>query len=158
MRVDSRTRVSILDRLLDFGSPDRAGPRTTAGSPVNLATALARDLEWLLNTPLAAGRLPESCHELRKSLYFYGFPDVSSITYSSGTDGELAQAIENAITAFEPRLAAVTVKALPAPGAVARRFVVTGLFQGEPLIQHVTLDALLDLGTRRFSVRGDRDA
>jgi type VI secretion system lysozyme-like protein len=158
MGFKNLTRISFLDRLLDIGLPDGAGGPVAASSALKLETALTRDLEWLLNTPRIFDRLGEPWYELRRSLYSYGFPDVSSMTQHAGLDHELERAIVDAIATFEPRLEHVTVTASPPVEPNTRRFILKAVLRAEPAPHQVVLDARLDLGTHRFSVGGDQYA
>ena len=68
---------SILDRLID---PTSAGTSWRRGYGIEqMAAAVQRDLEDLLNTRVSNPRLAESCSECRRSILAYGLPDLVSL-------------------------------------------------------------------------------
>ena len=83
--LERTVQPSVLDRLTDVD------PRRPADAPMSYAeslrsfkAAVQRDLEWLLNTRrAAAGSEVEEFEELRKSLYQFGMPDISSMSGES---------------------------------------------------------------------------
>src|SRR6187551_624857 len=109
-RVDADQPLlpSVLDRLIDLEpkvptEPQPARSRLLA----QIKAAVKRDLEWLLNTKLAA-EPPAGQPELRTSLLAYGLPDFTHSSLSNGQDQlQLRRAIEAAIQRFEPRLTGV---------------------------------------------------
>jgi len=87
---------------------------TAAQSLRTMKAALRRDLEWLMNTRRIIDDPPDSCTELRRSVYHYGLPDISSMSIFSTKDQNLLlKTIESAITFFEPRLTRVKVSLRP---------------------------------------------
>ena len=72
-----------------------------------LKASVRRDLEWLLNTrqnPDAV--LLDKYPELSKSLYNYGLPDFTSMSFDNAKDrARLLRHLEATIRIFEPRLA-----------------------------------------------------
>lgn len=154
---------SILDRLIDRepGSQSEAAP-TRAQSVRQLKAAVRRDLEWLLNTrccPEPAG--PEYEH-LERSLYNYGLPDISSLSWSSTKDrGRLAHMLETAVALFEPRLDRVRVIALDASGGGSvqiLRFQIEGFLEMDPSPEHITFDTVLQLASGQYQVKGETGA
>ena len=78
-------------------------PLTRAQSLRQLRASVKRQVEWILNTVRTVEEVPAGCRELRKSLYFYGLPDITSMTLNSLQDEQrLLYSIENAISQFEP--------------------------------------------------------
>src|ERR1035437_9918802 len=79
---------SVLDRLIDRDPASNSEASLTRVQSVRqLKVSLRRDLEWLLNsrrTPDAVGR---EFQELEQSLYNYGLPDVTSLSWDSAPDG-----------------------------------------------------------------------
>ena len=71
--------LSVLDRLIDKDPKNSSEiPLTRAQSLRELKLALKRDLEWLLNTRQTIDPAPESARETVRSVYQYGFADISS--------------------------------------------------------------------------------
>src|ERR1035438_2526340 len=132
---------SVLDRLIDRepASNSEAAP-TRAQSVRQLKVSLRRDLEWLLNsrrTPEAAG---SEFQELERSLYNFGLPDVTSLSWDSARDrGRLARMIEQALTTFEPRLTAIRVVAVEASAGAQHvmRFQIEGMLDMDPSPEHI---------------------
>lgn len=146
--------LSVFDRLIQLRPKE-----TTQGyeSSVDRAKrAILRDLEWLLNTPYMTEDLSPAFHELRKSLYSYGFLDFTSLGWDSSTDDRLAQAIESAITTFEPRLEGVSVTPRSEGKERARQFLVKAFLRLEPTLRGIVFDTVVDLNlsTRKFAVLG----
>ena len=83
-----------------------------------LKFALKRDLEWLLNTRRTIDPAPDSARETARSVYHYGFADVSSKSVLSARDhADLVRDMESAIAEFEPRLKRARVRMEPVEGA-----------------------------------------
>ena len=71
--------LSVLDRLIDRDPKNRSEiPLSRAQSLRELKLALKRDLEWLLNTRKTIDPSPDSARETVRSVYHYGFEDISS--------------------------------------------------------------------------------
>ena len=91
--------LSVLDRLIDVDSASNSAeaPPTRAQSLRELRLALKRDLEWLLNTRRTIEPAAESARETVRSLYHYGFADVSSKSVLSTRDqSDLVREMESA--------------------------------------------------------------
>ena len=105
--VERSVQQSLLDRLVDLE------PRTSSETPPTwsesvrqLKNSLRHDLEWLLNTRRIPVDPPESFEELPRSLYNFGFPDITSLGRDSReVRVRLLRQVEETITTFEPRLA-----------------------------------------------------
>ncbi len=146
-------RLPIIDRLFDDPNP----PRTRAESVRRLKKALERDLEWLLNTRRPAEDLSPAFSEVEKSAYWYGLPDLNSLSLSSEPDrAGLIRAIQTAIATFEPRLTSVRVSLSPVAeeGLPELRFVIDALLRMEPVPEHVSFDTVLDVADGEYRVRG----
>ena len=104
--------LSVLDRLIDSEPKNRAEvPLTRAQSLRELKLALKRDLEWLLNTRKTIDPSPDSARETNRSVYHYGFADISSKSVLSARDqSDLVREMESAIAIFEPRLKRARVR------------------------------------------------
>ena len=147
-------RLPIIDRLFDDPNP----PRSRLDSVRRLKKALERDLEWLLNTRRPAEDLPSGASELEKSVYWYGLPDLNSLTLSSEADrAGLIRAIQTAISTFEPRLTSVRVSLTPVAeeGLPELRFVIDALLRMEPVPEHISFDTVLDVADGKYRVRGE---
>jgi type VI secretion system protein ImpF len=126
-----------------------------------LKTSLRRDLEWLLNTRRTVQAVPESCEELRRSLYQYGLPDFTSRPRdASETAHRLAREVEQAIALFEPRLANVRVSLAETEEEGERRlhFVIEALLRLDPTPERVVFDTVLDVVKHEFEVQAGTTA
>jgi len=154
--------LSILERLIDDEPKSRMeAPLTYSGSLAKLKLALRRDLENLLNTRCAPeDLLPESCAEIRRSVYHYGVPDITDIKANFLYDDEhLRSLIATAVATFEPRLAGVRVSVLPATANTrVLRFVIEGMLQIDPAPEHIVFDAALELISGEYQLSGDPNA
>src|SRR5450432_3963147 len=85
--------LSVLDRLIDLAPKNSSEvPLTRAQSLRELKLALKRDLEWLLNTRRTIDPAPDSARETVRSVYHYGFADISSKSVLSSRDhGDLVR-------------------------------------------------------------------
>ena len=153
--------LSVLDRLMDREPKSRSEPvPTPAQSLRTMKAALRRDLEWLMNTRRVIEDPPESCTELRRSVYHYGLPDISSMSIFSTKDQNLLlRTIESAITFFEPRLTRVKVSLRPIAGAGRMvHFVIEGLLRVDPAPEQMAFDIVLELSSGAYQIQGDAGA
>ncbi|HEV2522874.1 MAG TPA: type VI secretion system baseplate subunit TssE [Candidatus Acidoferrales bacterium] len=153
--------LSVLDRLIDREPKNRSEAMPTSAQSLRaMKAALRRDLEWLMNTRRVIDDPPESSTELRRSAYYYGLPDISSMSILSSTDQSfLLMNIETAITFFEPRLARVKVSLRPVTGAGrAVHFVIEGLLRVDPVPEQIVFDTVLELSSGTYQIRGDAGA
>jgi type VI secretion system protein ImpF len=153
---------SVLDRLIDRepASSSEAAP-TRAQSVRQLKVALRRDLEWLLNSRRTPEAVGNEFQELEQSLYNFGLPDVTSLSWDSARDrGRLARMIEQVLETFEPRLSGIRVVAAEAtPGAQhVMRFQIEGMLDMDPSPEHISFDTLLQLSSGEYQVKGDLGA
>lgn len=156
-RFDNEERVtlSVLDRLIDKRPLDtQESPASRASSLREFKDALARDLEWLLNTRQLAGGLPEGLEELRTSLAAYGLPDFTGATSDEGaSQTRVRAAIEEAIRSFEPRLQDVNVNLEPQRETErSLRFRIDALLMIDPAPEPVTFDTTLRLVSGEYEV------
>jgi type VI secretion system protein ImpF len=160
-RVSAGTSLvpSVLDRLLD----DRPGVSTEpeSGRYQNLRLlkrSVARDLEALLNTRREAlNEIPPDFVEVNRSLLTYGLPDLTVFNLLSVHDqNRVRRLLEQAISAAEPRLQRIRVN-LDAPHQHDRalHFRIEALLRAEPAAEPVTFDAVLQLNTQEYSVKGE---
>lgn len=149
--------LSVLDRLIDRDPKTRSEvPLSRAQSLRELKFALKRDLEWLLNTRRTIEPAPDSARETVRSVYHYGFADVSSKSVLSTRDhADLVRDMESAIAAFEPRLKRARVRMEPVEGSYRTlKFVIEGLLCMDPAPEPVRFDTVLELGKGEYEVKG----
>lgn len=154
-------KLSLLDRLLDDEPKVKSEmPLTRSASLAKLKAAVRRDLESLLNTRRTPDFIPEGCVETLRSVYYYGLPDITSLPANFLYEqGQLLQAIERAVTMFEPRLDGVRVSLVPVAGlSRVLRFVIEGMLRIDPLPEHVVYDASLELTSLEVQVSGEERA
>lgn len=159
-RAEGETRLvpSLLDRLLDDSPEASSEPASARMQDVrDLKAAVGRDLQALLNTRREAlDELPSDYAEVTRSLVNYGLPDFSALSVVSMDDrGRMARVLEEAIVLFEPRLERVQVTLEPPrTHDQALRFRVEALLRVRPSPEPVTFDAVLQLSTQQYDVRG----
>ena len=153
---------SVLERLIDRDPANTAELSPTRAQSVRtLKASLRRDLEWLLNTrrsPEAAGA---GFPELEHSLYNFGLPDVTSLSWDSARDrARLARMIEKTLSTFEPRLSGLRVVAVEAATGAQHvmRFQIEGMLDMDPSPEPISFDTLLQLSSGEYQVKGDLGA
>jgi type VI secretion system protein ImpF len=160
--LDRSVQQSLLDRLIDLD------PKTTTEAPLSwtrsvqqLKASLRRDLESLLNTRRIPTPAPEAFEELPHSLYYFGFPDITSMGRDSkDVRVRLMRQVEETIATFEPRLAAVKVSLAETDDEGRRqlRFLIEGLLRMEPNPEQVVFDTVLEISSGEYHVKGDASA
>src|SRR5215469_13426658 len=115
--------LSFLDRLIDHDPMNASdGPPSRAKSVRQLKASLRRDLEWLLNTRRRPDPATSEYKELESSLYNFGLPDVSSLSWDSHKDRtSLTKKIEEVVAKFEPRIS--RLKVVPLQSATGAKHV-----------------------------------
>ncbi len=149
--------LSVLDRLIDRDPKNSSEiPLTRAQSLRELKLSLKRDLEWLLNTRKTIEPAPDSARETVRSVYQYGFADISSKSVLSGRDqSDLVREMELAIAIFEPRLKRAKVRMERVEGSFrSLKFVIEGLLCMDPAPEPVRFDTVLELGKGEYEVKG----
>ncbi len=149
--------LSVLDRLIDRDPKSRSEiPLSRAQSLRELKLALKRDLEWLLNTRKTIDPSPDSARETVRSVYHYGFEDISSKSVLSSRDhAELVREMESVIAIFEPRLKRARVRMEREEGNYrALKFVIEGLLCMDPAPEPVRFDTVLELGKGEYEIKG----
>jgi type VI secretion system protein ImpF len=153
---------SVLDRLIDRDpSISSENPPTRAQSVRQLKVSLRRDLEWLLNSRRTPEAVGGEFQELEQSLYNFGLPDVTSLSWDSSRDrSRLGRMIEQVLHTFEPRLSGVRVVAVEAAAGAQHvmRFQIEGLLDMDPSPEHISFDTLLQLSSGEYQVKGDLGA
>ena len=152
-------RPTVIDRLLQpTGGARSAYP---AIGLRELKAAVARDLEWLLNTKSAltgAAEL-EDLEEAKESILTYGIPDFSNASWRSEGDARrICRDITAAVKTFEPRLlpSSVRVVILPSTSSVDMRltFRIEGTLHVEPISEPVFFDSNVQTDTGAIQVEG----
>ncbi|CAL93914.1 type VI secretion system baseplate subunit TssE [Azoarcus olearius] len=144
---------SLIDRLMATGG----GAGTTAPTADTLRTALARDLEALLNTRAtcaldATSEFPRASG----SLLTFGLPDFDSLNLHGAPDRRrLTDEVRRAIERNEPRLARVQVSmvASPANGQPIRLRIAAELRSDARRRTPVSFDATLQLSSNAYRVK-----
>lgn len=151
---------SLLDRLIDLEPKNRDSRDFPTQSLRQLKASLRRDLEWLLNARRCPEEPPEDAENLRRSVFYYGLPDVSHYSLASSRDQHgLCRLIEQAVAHYEPRLAGVRVGLKPiAPGSRVLRFLIEGLFRIEPAPERLLFDTTLEMTSGQYEVGGESGA
>jgi type VI secretion system protein ImpF len=93
---------------------------------------------------------------LKKSLFNYGLPDVSSMSLQSPSDERrLLRGLELAIETFEPRLARarVTSSETITSSMQAVRFHVEAMLLIDPAPERIAFDTVLEISKGAYSVK-----
>ncbi|MGA2344573.1 MAG: type VI secretion system baseplate subunit TssE [Candidatus Sulfotelmatobacter sp.] len=149
--------LSVLDRLIDRDPKNSAEvPLTRAQSLRELKLALKRDLEWLLNTRRTIEPAPDSARETVRSVYQYGFADITSKSVLSTRDhSDIIRDMESSIAIFEPRLKRAKVRMEAVEGSYrSLKFVIEGLLCMDPAPEPVRFDTILELGKGEYEIKG----
>jgi type VI secretion system protein ImpF len=158
-----RLQPSLLDRLTD----DNPGVKQESRdkrimSMRQLRAAVLRDLEFLLN---ASGQPRfEEIHQfpyVAKSVINYGIPDMTGLTTSGITPGQLERVVIEAIHHFEPRIVrdGLSVRAIAKESSWGQEtdqkfeFEITGDFCPLPMPESLYVRTEVDLETGRCEVR-----
>jgi type VI secretion system protein ImpF len=154
--------LPFIDRLID-NDPLAASdpPPSRARSVRQLKAALRRDLEWLLNTRRTPDAVGPEFRELEKSLFNYGLPDVTSLSWDSHRDRNLlTRHIEQTLATFEPRISRLRV--IPLEAAAGARHILRFQIQGEldmdPAPELIAFDTVLQLSSGQYQVSGENGA
>lgn len=156
-RTTNETRVtpSVLDRLIDLDPKEtREAPQSRSTSLAALKASVRRDLEWLLNTRCFLNADEIDMEEGRKSLAFYGLPDITGMSVKSPAEqARLANAVESAIRNFEPRFLDLKVWFEP-PTETDRqmRFRIEASLDIDPAPEPIAFDTVLQIGGGDFAV------
>lgn len=145
-------RPSVIDRLTAPRGPGRESRFLEGVDVRTLKAAVARDLQWLLNTRVwmpADSSALRGLDEARESILTYGIPDLSTFSWASPQDCQaIASLVEKAIRTFEPRLIGRSVRVEILPGDDVSDFSVKlrihAVLHVEPINEHVTFDSTAD--------------
>jgi type VI secretion system protein ImpF len=155
-RLDPNQRLtpSILDRLI--AEPDPSGRYLGLSFDLQqMADAVRRDLEELLNTRRSTRAVAEEFPEVRSSVVNYGLPDLSSISADTDSEREdVARIIESVIAGFEPRLRDVRAHLVGGIDGKERalRYHITARLAVDPCPE-VGFDTVLELMTGNATVQ-----
>ncbi len=110
----SRDKKRVLPCLLDRLTSDDPGSQDSAGGAQTMAAyrlSVRRDLEWLLNCQVSqvATALAGTVFA-RESVLAYGVPCFSGKSVTPDSLAGLVRDIRNAILAYEPRIAAASLR------------------------------------------------
>ncbi len=162
--IERTVLPSLLDRLTDTDPRSSADPRMTYAESVRrFKASIQRDLEWLLNTRRIPEPVPEEWFEqLPRSVYYYGIPDITSLSRDSADSRlTLLHDVEQAIALFEPRLTDVRITVVEAEGEQFRRelrFHIEATLRMDPTPEHVVFDTVLNFASGEVDIAGVRDA
>jgi type VI secretion system protein ImpF len=163
--IERTVQPSLLDRLTDEDPRSPVDVRISyLESLQNFKRSVQRDLEWLLNTRRIVDEVPEHMEELRRSVYDYGIPDITSLSRDSFDSRDLLLArLGDALAIFEPRLANVRIsmQELEGEGEARRRelrFIVEATLRLDPTPEQVMFDTVLHFSTGEIDVKGKTDA
>ena len=157
--IERTVQPSVLDRLTDEDPRSSADSRTTYAESLRVfKRAVQRDLEWLLNTRRSIEPADEDYDEVRRSVYNYGIPDITSMSRdSTAARKQLLRHVEETLAIFEPRLTNVRVSMVEVEGEALRRelrFVVEATLRLDPTPEQVTFDTLLHFSSGQIDVAG----
>lgn len=119
-----------------------------------LKLSVRRDLEWLLNTRRVPIEIDEGLTEIRKSVLFYGLPDITGVSAKNQNEQRrLTRELEAALRTFEPRFIDLRVTLEPL-GEIERmlRFRIEARLDVEPTPEPVAFDTVLQVGSGQFDV------
>jgi type VI secretion system protein ImpF len=158
-RVNVPVAQSLIDRLTNDDPKFKTEvPQTAAASLRQLKSGLRRDLEWLLNTRSIAVRPAEAFRQLNRSVYVYGFPDLSSFSMANPKDRDrLHRAVQSVVRLFERRIGDARVVLMDPDSSHTIRFRIEGMLRVEPG-EPVAFDTVLQLSSGKYEVRGEADA
>lgn len=158
MTATSREMVpTLLDRLLDEapGQPHDPGPGHRC-SLDDYRASVVRDLEMLVNTrqDLLAARL-DAWPDLQGSLLEYGLPDFTSRGLNSADERRrIRRELERTIECGDRRFRGVHVSLADFEhGDRILRFRIEALLTLSEADEQVAFDAVLQVSTRRYTVR-----
>ena len=155
---EEKIQTSVLDRLLDDHPNLTQEPSSMQVQTLRqLKAAVSRDIEGLLNTRKELlEELPAEYKEVNNSILNYGLPDFTSFSLLNLKDkARIRRAIEQTILTFEPRLKLVRVVMEGERGFLqTMNFRIEGQLQIDPVPEPVSFDAVLQLMTSDYQVKG----
>jgi type VI secretion system protein ImpF len=156
-RLDNEIRVSqsVLDRLIDYDPrQSQEAPKSRLVSLRELRQAVRRDLEWLLNTRCHTESLDEGLEEAKKSVAFFGLPELLGFSPKSHVDQKLlVKALETAIKIFEPRFIDLKVSHEPFDNVDRQmKFKIEARLDVEPTPEPIVFDTVIEVGSGEFAI------
>ena len=144
---------SLLDRFIDPAFQNEAPLR--AFSVAEVADAVRRDLEDLLNTRESIHTVPPEFVESRRSLLAYGLPDLTTLNAVTEEQRvEIGRILERIVEQFEPRLR--DVRAVLVEGGAAKlrslRYRIDARLNVDPAPE-VAFETVLELASGASAVR-----
>jgi type VI secretion system protein ImpF len=159
---ERNVQQSLLDRLIDLEPHSTVDPPVTRSQSLReLRASVKRQVEWTLNSVRTIEEVPAGCRELRKSLFFYGFPDVTTMALDGAQDEQrMLHALENAISQFEPRLTRVRVTSYErlSRKRAAIQFHLEALLMIEPAPERISFDTVLEVSRGSYQVKDQQNA
>lgn len=159
---ERRLRLSVVDRLVDDAPRETLDTEGAWEAPLEqVRERLLRDIEWLLNARRIVDAAPESYPELRRSVYHFGLPDLTSLSDTDESRLRLARSVEECIEIFEPRLMSVRVTpgaTLDERGGRTLHLVIEGLLRADPSPERVVFDTVVETGSGKVVVTGTPNA
>jgi type VI secretion system protein ImpF len=157
--LERTVQASVLDRLTDEDPRSTVDPRVTYAESLRAFKAgVQRDLEWLLNTRRTTDTDVDAFEEVRKSLYYFGMPDITSMSRDSlPARTQLLQQVEETLALFEPRLGQVRISMAEMEGELHRRelrFIVEATLRLDPTPEQVMFDTVLHFASGQIDVAG----
>lgn len=157
-RKDNEVRItqSVLDRLIDDEpNVSSEAPKSRSGSLRELKQSVRRDLEWLLNTRCHGDESVDEDLECRRSVAFYGLPDIMGMSPKSPAEQKrLTKALEAAIRIFEPRFLDLKVTLEPVNHVDRQlKFRIEARLDMDPEPEPIAFDTVLQTGSGEFAVK-----
>jgi type VI secretion system protein ImpF len=144
---------SIVDRLID---PESGGTSWQRGyDERQIAEAVQRDLEDLLNTRQTHVGQSEGYSEVNRSIVAYGLPDLVSLNAITPQQRkQIGRTLEEVVSKFEPRLKDVKATLITSSESqeTTIQFRIEARLSVDPAPE-VAFDTILELTTGRYSVK-----
>ena len=153
--LEIRVTPSVLDRLIDLEpTVSTEAPKSRSTSLHDLKVSVRRDLEWLLNTRCHGDLDDVGNVEVRRSVAFYGLPDIMGMSPKSPAEQKrLTKALEMAIKHFEPRFLNPKVTLDPVDDVDRQlKFRIEAKLDVEPTPEPIVFDTVLLTGSGEFAV------
>ena len=154
LSLEERLQPSLLDRLTDDEPQTKTEARSMRVLSVNrLKKSVLRDLAWLLNTgSLSIIEDLSDYPDVESSVLNYGVSDTSGKYISSTDVGPIEKRIRKAITDFEPRIIADSLRVRiradrQSMNLKALTFTIEGQLWAQPLPVSLYVSTEVDLET-----------
>ncbi len=160
--VERSIRQSLLDRLIDRDPEARIDPHMSRMESLHqFRRSIKRDLEYLLNTVRNSDPVPDAFSELKRSVYYYGLPDLNGVALENPQDeARMLRSLEDVISMFEPRLARVRVTSYErlSKKKSSLLFHVDAVLMIEPHPEPISFDTVLEIAKGSYSVKDGQSA